>query len=95
MFLHNKKTFQKSKVDVYQRLWQRSLQYDENNVKRWPDMIKKIEKGNYIFLGETTAIKTVTYTDCRFIVAKETFFPSSFAFVMPENSPYLPAFNKM
>ena len=58
-------------------------------------MIKKIKKGNYMYLGETTAIKTIMYTDCRFVVAKETFFPTSFAFVMPENSPYLPAFNKM
>ncbi|KAK2190986.1 hypothetical protein NP493_63g02027 [Ridgeia piscesae] len=85
----------KSTVDVYQKLWQRSLQHDENNVKSWSEVIKKLEKGNYIYLGETTLLNTVSYTDCRFIVAKETFFPSSFAFVVPENSPYLPAFNNI
>lgn len=92
---HTNYMLQKSTFDVYQKMWQLSVKYDENNVKSHAEGIKKVMKGNYIYLGEMTGVAPLIYKDCQFAVAKETFFPSSFAFVMSENSPYLPAFNKM
>ena len=76
-------------------MWQRSMKYDDNNVKNHGEGIERVKKGNYIYLGEMSGVAPLIYDDCQFAVAKETFFPSSFAFVMSENSPYLPAFNKM
>ena len=33
------------------------------------------------------------YTDCNYALAKREFFLSSFAFIFPEDSAYLPVFN--
>ncbi|KAI0233282.1 Glutamate receptor ionotropic, delta-2 [Lamellibrachia satsuma] len=85
----------KSTFDVYHTMWQRSMKYDDNNVKNHGEGIERVKKGNYIYLGEMSGVAPLIYDDCQFAVAKETFFPSSFAFVMSENSPYLPAFNKI
>ncbi len=35
------------------------------------------------------------FSDCDYALGKEEFFPSSFAFVFPEDSPYLPVFDTM
>ena len=88
-------TLQKSTFDVYQKMWQRSVKYDESNVKNHEEGIERVKKGNYIYLGEMTGVAPLIYNDCQFAVAKETFYPSSFAFIMPEKSPYLPVFNSM
>ncbi|KAI0233279.1 Glutamate receptor ionotropic, kainate 2 [Lamellibrachia satsuma] len=86
---------EKSTFDVYQKMWQRSVKYDDNNVKNHEEGIERVKKGNYIYLGEMTGVAPLIYDDCQFAVAKETFYPSSFAFVMPEKSPYLPVFNNI
>ena len=40
-------------------------------------------------------IASLIENDCSFSVSLDEFYPSSFAFVFPERSPYLPSINEL
>lgn len=72
------------------------MKYKENLVSSHSEGLRRVkEEANYIYLGEMTGVAPVVYADCEYALGKEEFFPSSFGLVFPEDSPYLPMFDKM
>ena len=86
---------QSSSYRVYRKLYEKSMQYPENLVQSHAEGLRRVkEQDNYIYLGEITGVAPVVYKDCDYALGKEEFFPSSFGLVFPEDSPYLPIFDK-
>ena len=86
---------QLSPLPVYHKLWLNSMQYSENMVSNHTEGLERVKNDdNYIYLAEISGVSSVVYKDCDYALGKERFFPSSFAWVFPENSPLLPALNK-
>ena len=77
-----------------QALWKNSIQYEENNPTSTADMEARVSKGDYILLAALTYLHTLATKLCNTVVAKDTMFPASNAFVLPKGSPYIPHFNK-
>ena len=70
------------------------MQYSENMVSSSREGLERVKNAeSYIFITEFSDVVAVAYEDCDYAVGKEEFFPTSFAWVFPENSPLLQAFN--
>ncbi|KAK2152669.1 hypothetical protein LSH36_322g05030 [Paralvinella palmiformis] len=79
---------------LYKKMWRNSVQNKENLVMSHIEGLQRVTNDNYIYLGELGGVAPVVYNNCIYAVGREEFFPSSFAFVFPEKSPYLPFINK-
>ena len=55
--------------------------------------LERVASENFIYLGELGGVAPVVYNNCIYALGKEEFFPSSFGYVFPEKSPYLPFVN--
>ena len=55
--------------------------------------VAKAKGENYVYMGEKSGVTILTREDCNFVIGRQEFFPSTFAFVLPEDSLYLPYFN--
>ena len=45
----------------------------------------------FIFIADETIVNA--YKGCNMVVGEESFYPSPYGFVFPEDSPYVPIFN--
>ena len=86
--------FQNSSLDLYRRLWENSVQYQDRSVSTTAEGMARVLREDYIFLDEISSMAHIVFNDCRYAFAKHDFSPDYFAFVFPKNSPYLPAVNK-
>ena len=82
--------FKVANQPTYQELFKKKVHLIENRVRNHAHGLERALKENYVYIGEMSGVAPKVYSDCRYTVAKETFFPSSFAFVFPEDSPYIP-----
>ncbi len=79
---------------IYKSIWDKYIHIESNLVKNHIAGLAKAKENNYVYLGEKGGVAPIVYKDCDYVMGKEEFFPSSFAFVFPENSSYLQIFNK-
>lgn len=78
--------FQGSAYGVYKHMMTNSIGEKENRVSSHNAGVDRVKSENYIYIGETSGVIKRVYSDCTLAIGKEKFFPSSFGFVIPENS---------
>ena len=78
---------------LYQRLWERSVQYEDNSVSDLTEAYDRVYSSPYVFFGDLSLLRSQAHTNCQFVLGKDTFYPAAYAFLFPEHSPYLPVIN--
>ena len=66
----------------------------KNLVHSTEEAIQRVKDENYVFICERTEVIHYAFSDCNLVLGKEEFYPSSYAFIFPEKSPYISVFNK-
>ncbi|CAD5111301.1 DgyrCDS619 [Dimorphilus gyrociliatus] len=78
--------FQGSAYGVYKHMMTNSIGERDNRVSSHSAGVDRVRAEKYIYIGETSGVIKQVYSDCTLAIGKEKFFPSSFGFVIPENS---------
>ncbi|XP_064649551.1 glutamate receptor ionotropic, delta-2-like [Lineus longissimus] len=87
--------FRESNISDYKKVWAAiEANPSQNLVKSYDDARKKLQTEEWALIAEKSWYQQEQINDCDLIMAKEEFFPTSYAWSLPKGSSYLQIFNE-